>query len=59
MILILNKLELVESNLREEAMFRVCKLPARVRFPLFADSLRLRKVRKRGRGRGRGRSHMN
>lgn len=53
MILILNKLELVEPDLHEEAMFRVCKLPARVRFALFADSLCLRKVRK-NRGSGWG-----
>lgn len=52
MILILNKLELMEPNLHEEAMFRVCKLPARVRFPLFADSLCLRKVREKGGGSG-------
>lgn len=52
MTLILNKLELVEPNLREEAMFRVCKLPARVRFPLSADSLCLRKVREKGGGGG-------
>lgn len=60
MILILNKLELVEPNLREEAMFRVCTLPARVRLSLFADSLCSRKNQeKMGWVWGRERSHMN
>lgn len=60
MTLILNKLELVEPNLREEAMFRVRTLPALVRFPLFADSLCSRKVKtKWGGSGGRERSHMN
>lgn len=47
-VLILNKLGLVRQNLCEEMRFRVCKLPARVRFCLRADSLCLCKVRKKG-----------